>query len=106
MGWPGLAVVLVLDNTKRLVSVDLIEKKNKVIFKTPLLKYPYSITNKTNHPILSNNHPSATANKATHSLKRGGEVQNQREHHIILRKYEAVHPKAVSENNSSSGMLI
>ena len=36
---------------------------------------------------------------------RGG-VQNQQEHHIILTKYEAVHPTAVSENNSSSGMLI
>ena len=31
---------------------------------------------------------------------RGG--QNQQEHHIILTKYEAVHPTAVSENNSSS----
>ena len=31
-------------------------------------------TNKTNHPILSNNHPSATAHKAKHSLKRGGGV--------------------------------
>ena len=28
--------------------------------------------NKTNHPISSNNHPSATANKAIHSLKIGG----------------------------------
>ena len=28
--------------------------------------------NKTNQPISSNNHPSATANKATHSLKIGG----------------------------------
>ena len=37
---------------------------------------------------------------------RGGGVQNQQEHHIILTKYEAVHPTAVSENNSSSGMLI
>ena len=36
----------------------------------------------------------------------GGVVQNQQEHHIILTKYEAVHPTAVSENNSSSGMLI
>ena len=36
---------------------------------------------------------------------RGG-VQNQQEHHIILTKYEAVHPTVVSENNSSSGMLI
>ena len=33
-------------------------------------------------------------------------VQNQQEHHISLKKYEAVHPTAVSENNSSSGMLI
>ena len=32
--------------------------------------------------------------------------QNQQEHHIILAKYEAVHPTAVSENNSSSGMLM
>ena len=37
---------------------------------------------------------------------RGGGVQNQQEHHIFLTKYEAVHPTAVSENNSSSGMLI
>ena len=36
---------------------------------------------------------------------RGG-GQNQQEHHIILTKNEAVHPTAVSENNSSSGMLI
>ena len=33
-------------------------------------------------------------------------VQNQQERHILLTKYEAVHPTAVSENNSSSGMLI
>ena len=36
---------------------------------------------------------------------RGGGLQNQREHHIIVTKYEAVHPTAVSENYSSSGML-
>ena len=46
-----------------------------------------------------------TANKAKHSLKRGG-LQNQQEHHTIFTKYEAVHPTTVSENNSSSGMLI
>ena len=35
--------------------------------------------NKTNYPISSNSHPSATANIAIHCLKRGGEVlQNQR----------------------------
>ena len=39
------------------------------------------------------------------SQNRAG-VQNQQEHHIILTKYEAVHPTAVSENYSSSGMLI
>ena len=33
-------------------------------------------------------------------------VQNQQEHHIIFTKYEAVNPTAVSENYSSSGMLI
>ena len=37
---------------------------------------------------------------------RGWGLQNQQEHHIILTKYEAVHPTAVSKNNSSSGMLI
>ena len=36
----------------------------------------------------------------------GGGLQNQRGPHIILTKYEAVHPTVVSENNSSSGMLI
>ena len=35
----------------------------------------------------------------------GGVLQNQREHHKILTKYEAVHPTVVSENYSSSGML-
>ena len=41
----------------------------------------------------------ATANEAMRSLKiRGGGLQNQREHHIILTKYEAKrHPTAVSE---------
>ena len=29
----------------------------------------------------------------------GGVLQNQQEHHIILTKYEAVHPTAVSETN-------
>ena len=61
--------------------------------------------NKTNHPISNNSHRFVTANKAIHSLKIGGGLQNQREH-IILTKYKAVHPTAVSENNSSSGMLI
>ena len=63
--------------------------------------------NKTNHQILSNSHPLATANKAIHGLKivELG-LQNQQEHHIILNKYEAKHPTAVSENNSSSEMLI
>ena len=57
--------------------------------------------NKTNHPISSNSHPAATANKAIHSLKKEGGFTKQGEHHIILTKYEAVHPTAVSENNSS-----
>ena len=30
---------------------------------------------------------------------RGGGFQNQQEHHIILTKYEAVHPTALSETN-------
>ena len=39
--------------------------------------------NKTNHPISSNSHHSATANKAKHSLKKRGGLQNQQGHHII-----------------------
>ena len=65
--------------------------------------------NKTNHPISSINLPLATANKAIHCIKRGGGgwglVKNQREHHIILTKYDAVHPAVVSGKMSSSGML-
>ena len=45
-------------------------------------------------------------NKQYSASKEGGGVQNQQEHHIFLTTYEAVHPTAVSENNSSSGMLI
>ena len=37
---------------------------------------------------------------------RGGVQNNRNIIIIILTKYEAVHPTAVSENNSSSGMLI
>ena len=32
-------------------------------------------------------------------------LQNQREHHIILTKYEALHPIVVLKNYTSSGML-
>ena len=66
------------------------------------------ITNKTNHSISSNIHTSATANKAIHSPQNWGwgVSQSQQEHHKILTKYEAIHPTTVSENNSSSGMLI
>ena len=45
-------------------------------------------------------------NKQYSASNRGVGVQTQQEHHTILTKYEAVHPTAVSENNSSSGMLI
>ena len=37
----------------------------------------YNEKNKTNHPILSNSHPLATANKAIHNLKIWGMLQNQ-----------------------------
>ena len=56
--------------------------------------------NKTNHPISSNSHHSATANKAIHSIKIEGGLQNQREHHIILTKYEAVHPNLFKIKNT------
>ena len=54
--------------------------------------------NKTNHPILRNSPPSVTANKAIHRLKIAGVLQTQLEHHMILIKYEAVHPIAGSTN--------
>ena len=40
------------------------------------------------------------------TTKEGGGLPMQRQHHIILTKSEAVNPMVVSENNSSSGMLI
>ena len=55
--------------------------------------------NKTNHPMLSNSYPSATANKAIHFLK-SREVENQREHNLTLTTYETIHPTAISENYS------
>ena len=48
----------------------------------------HNILKKTYYPISSNSYPSATANKAIYCLKWGG-VTKQREHHIILTKYEA-----------------
>ena len=60
--------------------------------------------NKTNHPISSNSNLSATANKAIHGLKSGVGLQNQREHQIILTKYEAMHPTAVSEIKENKGI--
>ena len=78
----------------------------KVIQQQRLSNYANGVKNKTNHPISSNSHPSATANKTIHSLKIGVGGIKQREHNKILIKYEAVHPTTVSENNSSSGMLI
>ena len=40
------------------------------------------------------------------ATNKGGGAENQREHNIMWTKYEAVHPTADLENNSSSGMLI
>ena len=37
---------------------------------------------------------------------RVGGLKNQREHHTILTKSEATHPTVVSENHSSSWMLL
>ena len=66
---------------------------------------PPASKNKTHRLLISNNHPLATANKARHCLKWGAGVQNQKGKHIILTKFEAVHPTVVSEYYSSSGML-
>ena len=50
-----------------------------------------------NHTMSSNNHPSATANKARSCLilKGGGEVTKPTEHDIILKNYEEAHPTIV-----------
>ena len=65
------------------------------------------VKNKTNHPISSNSHPSATANKAIYSLKiAGGGFTKPTGTSYNFTKYEALHPTAVLENSSSSGMLI
>ena len=82
--------------TEHIVIIYQLESMDH--FNCPFSKTYIILENKTNHPISSNIHPSATANKAIHSLKiGGGGLKNKREHHIILTKYEAVHPKAVSE---------
>ena len=59
-----------------------------VINKCKMFMLEFEDKNKTNHEISSNSHPSATAIKVIQSLKRGGGLQNQLEHHIILTKYE------------------
>ena len=84
----------------RVCGIGFVEVRKGQIQKSQL-------KNKTNLPTSSNSHPSATANKAIHSLKiEGGTKQkNQREHHFD-KVYEAVHPTVFSKNNSSSGMLI
>ena len=64
--------------------------------------------NNTNHPISSNSHSSATANKAIHCLKwgeGGGGGTKPTGTSYNLDKNEAVHPTAVSGNYSSSGLL-
>ena len=67
------------------------------------------LQNETNNPIsISSNIATATLrrpeiNQYTASIEGEG-LQNQQNHHIILTKYEALHPTAVSENYSSSGM--
>ena len=67
-----------------------------------------SYKNKTDHPISSNNHPRQLQIKQYTASKWGCGVVKTKGNmiHMILTKYEAVHPMAVSENNSSSGMLI
>ena len=67
-----------------------------------------SYLNKTNHPISSNNHLLQTANNEIHFLKwnEGVVVRNQREHNVMLKKYEVVNRTAVSKKNSKSEVLI
>ena len=51
----------------------------------------FYVSNKTNHPMSNNSHPSAIANKAKHCLK-WEEAQQAEEHRISLTKYETVAP--------------
>ena len=46
MGWHGLAVVFVLDDINRLVSVDLIGKRNQVRFELNLYHYDTGLKRK------------------------------------------------------------
>ena len=58
----------------------------------------YCYKKKTNYPISSNSNPSATANITMRFIKEGG-LQNQLEHHIIQKKYEALHPTSLDITN-------
>ena len=97
--YKGLAMVMDYLRGKK-TNIDFIEN-------IQLGKYLQMLKNKTNHPTSRNSHLRWPQMKQYTSKKEEGVgIQNQQEHHIILTKYEAVHPTVVSENDSSSGMLI
>ena len=62
-------------------------------------------TEQGKYPMSSNSHPFDDRIKARHLLKRAREYKTKGTWHNFD-KYEAVHPTAVSENDSESGMLI
>ena len=67
-----------------------------------LIWLPYSEQDKSSD--IEQQQPFGDHKKVIHYLKCGGGLQNQREHHIFLTKYESMLPTTVS--NSASGMLI
>ena len=60
-------------STTELFSSRFLIFLSNALFK--LHRYMLYYMNKTNHPISSNSHPSATANKATHNIKVGRGVK-------------------------------
>ena len=76
---------------KRLISHNKLLESTNLIVTYPTSRHrPVLMASipvipvKTNHPISSNSHHSATANIAIYCLlKGGGGTKNQREHHII-----------------------
>ena len=65
-------------NSKVRTSCNWREKRKSPKTNRNVKRATWQYKNKTNHPISSNSHPSVTANIAIHCLKRGREVQNQR----------------------------
>ena len=80
--------------------------KINCIFDTSFASIAVASMNKTNHPMLSNSHPFATANKAWHCLKWGGVTKPSGTSYIIFTEYKRVQQTGVSEDYSPSVMIL